>query len=67
MQNVAKDDGHCSGLTPEEEDPAAPGDEAAAARLARPIVEASFLDLNADLGMQVSEEETSEDFSEDSD
>lgn len=59
--------GRCSGPTPEEEDPAPGDDAAAAARLARPVVEASFLDLNADLGMQVSEEETSEDFSEDSD
>lgn len=37
------------------------------ARVSRPAVEASFLDLNADLGMEVSEEETSEDYSEDSD
>lgn len=53
------------GATPEEENTAAPGE--AADRLARPVVEASFLDLNVDFGMQVSEEETSEDFSEDSD
>lgn len=39
----------------------------AATKVARPVVEASFLDLNADLGMEVSEEETSEDYSEDSD
>lgn len=51
-------------VSPADEDSVPPN---AAARVARPVVEASFLDLNADLGMQVSEEETSEDFSDDSD